>query len=75
MSKANPIKFFMSKRVLSNRLARWYPQFQQLKITCISQKAIKGQVLVDFLGNHPIPNDWELSDELLDEDAILIEMQ
>ena len=51
-----------------------YLQFQQFKITYISQKAIKGQLLADFLANHPIPNDLELSDELPDEDAMLIEI-
>ncbi|KAH0650342.1 hypothetical protein KY284_030254 [Solanum tuberosum] len=65
----------MSKSVLSDRLARWYLQFQQFEITYIFQKAIKGQVLADFLDNHPIPNDWELSDKLPDEDAILIEIK
>ncbi|XP_060180738.1 uncharacterized protein LOC132610466 [Lycium barbarum] len=75
VSKANPIKFVMSKPVLSDRLARWYLQFQQFEIVYISQKAVKGQVLADFLANHPIPDDWELSDELPDEDAMLVELQ
>ncbi|XP_070049181.1 uncharacterized protein [Nicotiana tomentosiformis] len=38
-------------------------------------KAIKGQALVDFLADHPIPDDWELTDELPDEDAMVIEVQ
>ncbi|XP_060200598.1 uncharacterized protein LOC132628857 [Lycium barbarum] len=75
VSKANPIKFVMSKPVLSDRLARWYLQFQQFEIVYISQKAVKGQVLADFLANHPIPDDWELSDELPDEDSMLVEIQ
>ncbi|XP_070036138.1 uncharacterized protein [Nicotiana tomentosiformis] len=41
VSKANPIKFVMSKSIL----------------------------------NHPIPDDWELTDELPDEDAMVIEVQ
>ncbi|XP_060200582.1 uncharacterized protein LOC132628835 [Lycium barbarum] len=73
--KANPIKFVMSKPVLSDRLTRWYLQFQQFEIVYISQKAVKGQVLADFLANHPIPDDWELSDDLPDEDAMLMEIQ
>ena len=63
----------MSKPLLSDRLARWYLQFQQGDITYIFQKAIKGQVLADFFANHPILNDWELSDDLPNEDAMLIE--
>ncbi|XP_060190497.1 uncharacterized protein LOC132619680 [Lycium barbarum] len=75
ISIANPIKFVMSKPVLSDRLARWYLQFQQFEITYIPQKAVKGQALADFLADHPIPDDWELTDELPDEDAMVVEIQ
>ncbi|KAH0641955.1 hypothetical protein KY290_033560 [Solanum tuberosum] len=54
---------------------RWYLQFQQFEIVYIPQKAVKGQTLADFLADHPIPDDWELADELPDEDAMLIEVQ
>ncbi|XP_015089729.1 uncharacterized protein LOC107032662 [Solanum pennellii] len=75
ISRANPIKFVMSKLVLSDRLARWYLQFQQFEILYIPQKSVKGQALVYFLADHPIPNDWELTDECPDEDVMLIEVQ
>ena len=35
---------------------------------------MKGQALADFLANHPIPDDWELSDDLLDEEVMVIEI-
>ncbi|XP_019246569.1 PREDICTED: uncharacterized protein LOC109226231 [Nicotiana attenuata] len=75
VSRANPIKFVMSKPVLSDRLERWYLQFQQFEIVYVPQKAVNGQALADFLADHPIPNDWELSDELPDKDAMVIEIQ
>nr|XP_033517156.1 uncharacterized protein LOC117281427 [Nicotiana tomentosiformis] len=75
VSKANPIKFVMSKPVLNDRLARWYLQFQQFEIVYIPQKVVKGQTLADFLADHPIPDDWELTDELPDEDAMVIKVQ
>ncbi|XP_070014441.1 uncharacterized protein [Nicotiana sylvestris] len=65
----------MSKVVLSDQLERWYLQFQQFEIMYIPQKAITGQALADFLEDHPIPDDWEISDELPDEDAMVIEVQ
>ncbi|XP_070005786.1 uncharacterized protein [Nicotiana sylvestris] len=37
--------------------------------------AIKGQALADFLADHPIPDDWEITDELPDEDAMVIKVQ
>ncbi|XP_070050133.1 uncharacterized protein [Nicotiana tomentosiformis] len=75
VSKANPIKFVMSKPILNDRLTRWYLQFQQFEIVYIQQKVVKGQALEDFLVDHPILDDWELTDELPDEDAMVIEVQ
>ncbi|XP_031127545.1 uncharacterized protein LOC116029638 [Ipomoea triloba] len=68
VSKANPVKFVMAKVVLSDRLARWYLLFQQFEIIYVPQKSAKGQALADFLADHPIPAEWELSDDLPDED-------
>ncbi|KAK4388288.1 hypothetical protein Sango_2435400 [Sesamum angolense] len=74
VSKANPLKYVMAKSVLSDRLARWYLQLQQFEITYVPQKAVKGQVLADFLADHPMPAECELSDELPDEDVLVIEV-
>ncbi|KAL0446133.1 UNVERIFIED_CONTAM: hypothetical protein Slati_1741200 [Sesamum latifolium] len=74
VSKANPLKYVTSKTVLSNRLARWYLQLQQFKIVYVPQKAVKEQVLADFLVDHPITTEWELSNDLPDENVIVIEV-
>ncbi|KAL0313707.1 UNVERIFIED_CONTAM: hypothetical protein Scaly_2908800 [Sesamum calycinum] len=74
VSNANPLKYVMAKPVLLDRLARWYLQLQQFEITYVPQKAVKGQVLADFLADHPMPVEWELSDDLLDEDVLVIEV-
>ncbi|GAA0174961.1 hypothetical protein LIER_28234 [Lithospermum erythrorhizon] len=37
-------------------------------------KAVKGQVLADFLADHPLPVEWEFCDELPDGDVINVEM-
>ena len=36
---------------------------------------MKGQALADFLADHLIPNDWELTDEIPNEDAMVVEVQ
>ncbi|KAI3457318.1 hypothetical protein Pfo_013981 [Paulownia fortunei] len=51
ISKANPLKYVMTRPVLSDRLARWYLQLQQFEIIY-----------------------WELSDDLPDEDVLVIEI-
>lgn len=55
ISKVNPLKYIMSRPVLSDRLGRWYLQLQQFEITYIPKKTVKRQVTADFLADHPIP--------------------
>ncbi|KAK4390258.1 hypothetical protein Sango_2089100 [Sesamum angolense] len=74
VSKANLLKYAMEKPVLLDGLARWYLQLQQFEITYVPQKAVKGQVLADFLADHPMPAEWELSNNLPDQDVIVIEI-
>ncbi|KAL0455795.1 UNVERIFIED_CONTAM: hypothetical protein Slati_0918700 [Sesamum latifolium] len=45
-----------------------------IEITYVLQKAVKGQFLADFLADHPMPAEWELSDDLPDEDVLVIEI-
>nr|XP_027067484.1 uncharacterized protein LOC113693104 [Coffea arabica] len=74
ISKSNPIKYVMAKPVLSDRLARWYLQFQQFEIIYVPAKVVKGQILADFLADHPLPAEWELTDELPDEEVFMVEL-
>ncbi|PIN24522.1 DNA-directed DNA polymerase [Handroanthus impetiginosus] len=39
-----------------------------------AMNTIKGQTLANFLADHPIPAEWELSDEFLDEDTLFVEI-
>ncbi|XP_070004154.1 uncharacterized protein [Nicotiana sylvestris] len=67
------MKFVMTRLVFSGCLARWSILFNQYKITYTPQKAVKGQALANFLADHPLPAERELSDEFLDEDVLFIE--
>ncbi|KAK4382829.1 hypothetical protein Sango_2835600 [Sesamum angolense] len=46
--------------------------------TCLeskfTKKAVKEQVLADFLADHLIPTEWELSNDLPDENVLVIEV-
>ncbi|XP_070020611.1 uncharacterized protein [Nicotiana sylvestris] len=54
---------------------RMAPKDEELTAFCTpKEKSIKGQELADFLANHPIPDDWELTDELPDKDTMVIEV-
>ncbi|KAL0303461.1 UNVERIFIED_CONTAM: hypothetical protein Sradi_6214200 [Sesamum radiatum] len=58
--------------VLSGRLAKWSIVFNQYEIEYVPQKAIKGQALANFLADHPMPAEWEISDDFPDEDVFLL---
>ena len=55
-------------------MAKWALLLQEFEIIYVSQKAIKGQALADFLAYHPIPDEWKFSKDLPDEDVLFIEM-
>ncbi|KAI0512212.1 hypothetical protein KFK09_012850 [Dendrobium nobile] len=73
ISKIDPLKFLMTRPALTGRLARWAVILLQFDITYVPQKAVKGQVLADFLAAHPIPADSPLNDDLPDEQIMNVE--
>ncbi|KAG9458562.1 hypothetical protein H6P81_003070 [Aristolochia fimbriata] len=68
------LKFIMSRPMLSGRLAKWALLLSEFEINFIPQKAIKGQGLANFLADHPIPAEWEVSQSLPDEEVFFIEV-
>uniref|UniRef100_A0A2N9GV74 Reverse transcriptase domain-containing protein n=1 Tax=Fagus sylvatica TaxID=28930 RepID=A0A2N9GV74_FAGSY len=74
VAKVDPVKYILSRPVISGRLAKWSVAFQEFEIAYVSQKAIKGQALANFLADHPIPADWELLDDFPDEDVLYTEI-
>ncbi|KAA0046554.1 uncharacterized protein E6C27_scaffold114G00770 [Cucumis melo var. makuwa] len=73
VAKADPIKYILSRPVISRCLAKWAIILQQYDIVYIPQKAVKGQALADFLVDHPVPSNWKLCDDLLDEEVLFVE--
>ncbi|XP_070667929.1 uncharacterized protein [Malus domestica] len=72
VAKADPVKYVMSKPVLTGRLAKWALLLNQYEIIYVPAKAVKGQALANFLADHPIPADWKISDDLPDEEVFYI---
>ncbi|KAA0063076.1 uncharacterized protein E6C27_scaffold468G001940 [Cucumis melo var. makuwa] len=73
VAKADPVKYILSRPVISGRLAKWAIILQQYDIVYIPQKAVKGQALADFLADHPVPSNWKLCDDLPDEEVLFVE--
>ncbi|CAM8887659.1 unnamed protein product [Rhodiola kirilowii] len=74
VSKADPIKYVLSRPVLSGRLAKWAVLLKQYDLVFVPQKATKGQVIADFFADHPVPTEWEFSIDLPGEDIFYIDV-
>ncbi|XP_074287864.1 uncharacterized protein LOC141613022 [Silene latifolia] len=74
ISKDYPIKYILSRPVLSGRLAKWAVLLKQYDLVHVPQKAIKGQALADFLADHPVPAKWELQDDLPGEEIFYVDV-
>ncbi|KAG9447626.1 hypothetical protein H6P81_013754 [Aristolochia fimbriata] len=46
----------------------------EFEINFVPQRAIKGQALANFLADHPMPAEWELTEEFPDEEIFLVEV-
>ena len=57
ISKANPMKYILSRPILNGRLATWAVILKQYDLIYVPQRAVKGQALADFLADNPIPDD------------------
>ncbi|KAA0062672.1 hypothetical protein E6C27_scaffold79G001920 [Cucumis melo var. makuwa] len=75
VAKADPIKYVLSRPIISGRLAKWAVLLQQYDIVYIPKKALKGQALAEFLAEHLIPSDWKLCEDLPDDEALIIGLQ
>ena len=49
ITRLDPIKYIFEKPSLSGRIARWQVLLSVFDILYVSQKAIKGSVIADFL--------------------------
>ena len=49
IAKLDPIKYVFEKPLLSGRVARWQVLLSEFDILYVSQKAIKGSAIADFL--------------------------
>ncbi|CAL8088704.1 unnamed protein product [Prunus armeniaca] len=74
IARADPVRYVMSKPVLTGCLAKWALLLNQYEIIYTPVKAFKGQTIADFLPDHLIPADWKISDDLPDEQVFFTEI-
>ena len=72
IAKLDPIKFIFEKPSLSGRIASWHVLLLEFDILYVSQKAIKGSAIVDFLTERVNEEYEPMSFDFLDENLMAI---
>ena len=57
VSKMDPVKYIFKKPALTRRIARWRVLMFEFNIAYVTQKAIKGSALAEYLAQQPL-NDY-----------------
>ena len=64
IARLDPIKYIFEKHSLFGRIARWQVLLSEFDILYVSQKAIKGSAIADFLANEEYePMSFDFSNE------------
>ncbi|CAL9000476.1 unnamed protein product [Prunus brigantina] len=74
IARADPMRYVMSKPILTGHLAKWALLLNKYEIIYTPAKVVKGQAVVDFLADHPIPEDWKISDDIPEEQVFFTDV-
>jgi len=68
----DPIKYIFEKSTLTGRIARWQMLLSEFDILYVTQKAIKGSALAEFLAHQPVNDYQPMQPEFPDEDIMAL---
>ncbi|KAK8695024.1 hypothetical protein V6N13_072566 [Hibiscus sabdariffa] len=72
ISKLDPLKFLMEAPALTGRTTRWQMLLSEFDIVYVSQKAVKGSAIADFLASRTSVGYEPLNFDFPDEDLMCI---
>ncbi|XP_028193280.1 uncharacterized protein LOC114378892 [Glycine soja] len=72
VSKMDPIKYIFEKPALTGRMAWWHVLLSEFDIVYVTQKAIKGSALVDYLAQQPLNDYQSMYSEFPDENIMVL---
>ena len=72
ITKLDPIKYIFEKPSLLERIARWQVLLSEYDIQYISQKAIKGSSIIEFLADRTEEECEPMKFEFSDEDLLAV---
>ena len=70
VSKMDPVKYIFEKPVLNGWITRWQVLLSEFSIVYVTQKAIKGSALANYLAQQPINDYQPMHPEFPDEDIM-----
>ncbi|KAM7530151.1 hypothetical protein LguiB_033561 [Lonicera macranthoides] len=73
VSRDDPLKYLFEKLALSNRMAKWLFLLSEFDITYMTQKAIKGKIIADYLTHNSILRDMLEEAKFPDESIMNLE--
>ncbi|XP_027357161.1 uncharacterized protein LOC113866531 [Abrus precatorius] len=68
----DPIKYIFEKPALTGRISRWQVLLSEYDIVYVTQKAIKGSALADFLAHQPVNNYQSIQYEFLYKNIMVL---
>ncbi|XP_042493217.1 uncharacterized protein LOC122072850 [Macadamia integrifolia] len=75
VSRMDPIKYLFEKPALTGKLAHWLLLLAEFNIVYVTQKSIKGSVIIEHLSAHPVVDTRPLNDIFPDEDVVSVEVE
>ncbi|XP_022751308.1 uncharacterized protein LOC111300005, partial [Durio zibethinus] len=73
IAKLDPIKYIFEKPSLTGRIARWQVMLSEYDIIYVTQKAIKGSAIAEFLADRAVEDYEPMKLDFPDEDVMAIE--
>lgn len=73
--QVSKLRYLFEKLVLINRMAKWVFLLLEFEITYMTQKAVKGQIIADFLVGNSINEELAEEIEFLDETIMHVEIE
>ena len=72
VSKIDPVKYIFEKPVLTRRIARWQVLLSEFDTVYVTQKAIQGSALANYLAQQPLNDYQPMHPEFPDEDIMAL---
>ncbi|RVW66471.1 hypothetical protein CK203_065758 [Vitis vinifera] len=70
ISHLDPLRYLFDRPALTGRLMRWLVLLTEFDIQYVSQKSIKGSIVVDHLASLPTSEDRPVDDDFPDEEFV-----